>query len=91
MYQGGPDSARQSVRRGLFVGLGLVGILCWFSDPMFHKPRDESFATVKWLHSWDSYHYYVGAKYFQELGGAVAGTEDPDTQFPFHISEGHIV
>lgn len=62
------ESTRRSLRRRVFIGLGIAGTLSWFAQPMLHKPQDSNFATVRWLHAWDTYHYYIGAKYFEELG-----------------------
>jgi len=63
-----PASTRQTLRRRVFIGLGIAGALSWFAEPMLHKPQDSNFATVRWFHAWDTYHYYIGAKYFEELG-----------------------
>jgi hypothetical protein len=53
------DSTRR-LRRELLVVLGLFAGLCWWDLLQFgFRP---------FLHRWDTYHYYVGGKYFQELG-----------------------
>lgn len=44
----------------LLLALGFVGGLAYFNFGQFH------FGDV--IHTWDTYHYYVGAKYFPELG-----------------------
>ncbi|AKT40216.1 hypothetical protein [Chondromyces crocatus] len=45
-----------------FIGitLGVAAILCYFNGFRFGYP--------KYWHRWDQYHYYMGAKYFPELG-----------------------
>jgi hypothetical protein len=62
------QSKRGTLRRRIFVGLGVLGTLSWFAEPLLHQPQDSTFTTVRWFHAWDTYHYYVGAKYFEELG-----------------------
>ena len=62
------ESTRRSLRRRVFIGLGILGTLLWFAEPLLHKPQDSTFTTVRWFHAWDTYHYYIGAKYFEELG-----------------------
>jgi hypothetical protein len=53
------DSTRR-LRRELLVVLGLFAGLCWWDLLQFgFRP---------FLHRWDTYHYYVEGKYFQELG-----------------------
>ncbi len=44
----------------LLLGLALFSALCFFNLFRFHFDR--------YLHVWEIYHYYVGAKYFPELG-----------------------
>ena len=46
-------------RRGLFAILGLVAALTYFNFGAFH--------FGSFLHGWDTFHYYLGAKYFREL------------------------
>ncbi len=46
--------------KGLLLGLALFSALCFFNLFRFHFDR--------FLHVWEIYHYYVGAKYFPELG-----------------------
>ena len=40
------------------IGLALAGALSWSNYGVFHGPRA--------IHLWDTFHYYVGAKYFAE-------------------------
>jgi hypothetical protein len=51
---------RKRVRDSGLVALGLFGILAWTNFLHFHR--------AFYIHWWDTYHYYVGAKYFSELG-----------------------
>jgi hypothetical protein len=45
-----------------FIGicLGIMGVLLYFNTFKFGYP--------KYYHRWDQYHYYMGAKYFPEIG-----------------------
>ncbi|MEE9609444.1 MAG: hypothetical protein V3U03_17040, partial [Myxococcota bacterium] len=56
---GRPD-ALQRLRDGLLLALGAVGGLAWWNFLAFHYPGFQ--------HPADTYHYYIGAKYFPELG-----------------------
>jgi hypothetical protein len=46
-------------RRGVFAVLGLVAALTYFNFGAFH--------FGSFIHGWDTFHYYLGAKYFREL------------------------
>ncbi len=50
---------REAFRRGLFVVAGLVATLTYFNFGAFH--------FGSFIHGWDTFHYYLGAKYFREL------------------------
>jgi hypothetical protein len=45
----------------VLLGLGLLGALAYANLGMLH-------GEGRFLHVWDAFHYYVGAKYFPELG-----------------------
>lgn len=47
-------------KRVVALTLGLAAILAYFNGLRF--------AYSKYYHRWDQYHYYMGAKYFPELG-----------------------
>ena len=47
------------LRRGALAVLGLTAAACWYNGGKFHF--DE------YVHTWEVYHYYMGAKYFPEL------------------------
>ena len=47
------------LRRGVLAALGLTAAACWYNGGKFHF--DE------YVHTWEVYHYYMGAKYFPEL------------------------
>ncbi len=49
-------------RDGLLLSLGLLAGLCWWNLGLFHRDH--------YVHEWDTYHYYMGAKYFSEVGYA---------------------
>ena len=62
-------------RDALLLGLGIAAGLCWWNL--------GDFRASGYVHLWDTYHYYVGAKYFREAGyerlyvcAAVADHED---------------
>lgn len=46
-------------RRWLFAVVGLVSALTYFNFGAFH--------FGSFIHGWDTFHYYLGAKYFREL------------------------
>ena len=46
-------------RRATLAFLGLMGVFGWFNYGRFHGGT--------FVHVWEHYHYYVGAKYFPEL------------------------
>jgi hypothetical protein len=48
------------LRDGLLVAVGLLSFGTYFNFGFFHFGN--------WVHNWDVFHYYVGAKYFRELG-----------------------
>jgi len=54
---GRPDACRRGRDAALLV-LGVVGGLGWWSF----------FSLPTWVHSHDAYHYFIGARYFAELG-----------------------
>jgi len=47
-------------RDALLLALGLLAGFCWWNLGTFHRDH--------YVHEWDAYHYYVGAKYAPELG-----------------------
>jgi hypothetical protein len=47
-------------KRAVGVSLAVVAIACYFNGFKFGYPR--------YYHRWDQYHYYMGAKYFREMG-----------------------
>ena len=73
-----------------FVGvtLALAAIACYFDGFRFGYP--------KYYHRWDQYHYYMGSKYFNELGydglyrcGVVAQDELAFVKYrPEHLPDG---
>lgn len=46
--------------RGALIGLILASAISWVNFGTFHGTRV--------IHYWDSFHYYMGSKYFKELG-----------------------
>src|SRR5262249_43781758 len=73
--RGRPDAYKR-LRDALILALGLLGGACWWNLFEFHHEGI-------YFHAWDAYHYYVGAKYFRELGytglyrcTAIADAED---------------
>jgi hypothetical protein len=55
---GRPNYLRR-LRDGLLAGMGLFAVLCWWNLGHYHFDN--------YLHIWEHYHYYIGAKYFREL------------------------
>jgi hypothetical protein len=47
-------------KRYIGIVLGIAGIIAYFNG--------MKFGYYKYYHRWDQYHYYMGAKYFPELG-----------------------
>jgi hypothetical protein len=56
---GRPEAMRR-LRDGLLLALGVVACLAWWNFLRFHYPGHA--------HPSEFYHYYVGSKYFRELG-----------------------
>lgn len=56
--QGRPIAERW--KRFLGISMGVAGIILYFNSFKFGYP--------KYFHRWDQYHYYMGAKYFPEIG-----------------------
>ncbi|MGK4005506.1 hypothetical protein WMF31_22970 [Sorangium sp. So ce1036] len=62
------EKQREGMRRPIaerwkrFIGvtLGIAAIICYFNGFRFGYP--------KYYHRWDQFHYYMGAKYFPEMG-----------------------
>jgi hypothetical protein len=72
----GASAARRRWRDRALAAGGLVAVLVYFNFGAFHFPS--------FVHYWDTFHYYVGAKYFRELSYqglyecvAVAEAADP--------------
>ena len=64
------------VRRQLLVLVGVLSFLAYWNFGAFHFGN--------YTHYWDTYHYYVGSKYFKEMSfdrlydcASVADSEDP--------------
>jgi hypothetical protein len=56
----GPTRRAERWRRSLLGAVALLSALSWWNFLNFHYDN--------FVHYWDVYHYYVGAKYFPELG-----------------------
>ena len=50
---------RRTARDGLLALLGVLSVFAYVNFGAFHFPS--------FVHTWDMYHYFVGAKYFREL------------------------
>ncbi len=75
LQQQGKPQHRKKLRGGLLGALGVVSLLTYFNFGFLH------FGNA--IHDWEWTHYYVGSKYFRELGYdrlyeciAIADTED---------------
>jgi hypothetical protein len=69
--------ARSRVRNVLVGIMGVLAFLTYFNFGWFHFPN--------FIHGWDTFHYYVGSKYFKELSYerlyecvAIADSEEPN-------------
>ncbi|MEO8212105.1 MAG: discoidin domain-containing protein [Myxococcales bacterium] len=69
-------SVAATVRRQLLVLVGIVSFFAYWNFGAFHFGN--------YVHYWDSYHYYVGSKYFKELSfdllyecSSIADSEEP--------------
>jgi hypothetical protein len=68
--------AKSTVRNAIFGVMGVLAFLTYFNFGSFHFPN--------FIHGWDTFHYYIGSKYFKELSYdrlyecvAVADSEEP--------------
>ena len=73
--RGRPNEHRK-LRDRLLALVGLISFACYFNFGLFHFRN--------YVHQWDTFHYYVGSKYFKEMSYdrlyecvAVADSEDP--------------
>ncbi len=60
LRQGGVPDRHRRLRDGLLLALGILGFTGYFNWGGFHFPKR--------VHVHEFFHYYVGAKYFPELG-----------------------
>ncbi len=56
----GRPHSRRRLRDGLLLALGVASGLAWWNFGLFHFPQ--------YVHPSDTFHYYMGSKYFRELG-----------------------
>ncbi len=77
LIQAGMEHVRQRTRKILLATFGILGFLTFFNFGFWHFPG--------FVHGWDTFHYYVGSKYFKELHYerlyecvAVADAEEPN-------------
>jgi hypothetical protein len=68
--------ARSKVRNAIVGVMGVLAFLTYFNFGSFHFPN--------FIHGWDTFHYYIGSKYFKELSYdrlyecvAIADSEEP--------------
>jgi hypothetical protein len=68
--------ARSKVRDVIVGVMGVLAFLTYFNFGSFHFPN--------FIHGWDTFHYYIGSKYFKELSYdrlyecvAIADSEEP--------------
>jgi hypothetical protein len=65
LRRAGRPRAGQRWRDGLLIGLAALATLCWWELLQFHHVRGQPLADV---HYSEFFHYYMGSKYFPELG-----------------------
>ena len=70
-------AATKRVRNALVGVMGVLAFLTYFNFGSFHFPN--------FIHGWDTFHYYIGSKYFKEISYerlyecvAVADSEEPN-------------
>jgi hypothetical protein len=75
-FRAGQYFARSKVRNAIVGVMGVLAFLTYFNFGSFHFPN--------FIHGWDTFHYYIGSKYFKELSYdrlyecvAVADSEEP--------------
>ena len=68
--------ARRKVRNAIVGVMGVLAFGTYFNFGWFHFPN--------FIHGWDTFHYYIGSKYFKELSYerlyecvAIADSEEP--------------
>jgi len=73
----GRAAAKKRLRAALVGVMGVLGFLTYFNFGWFHFPN--------FIHGWDTFHYYIGSKYFKELSYerlyecvAIADSEEPN-------------
>jgi len=54
------------LRDATLAAAGLVALLCWWN--LLRFGFDDRAPTLSWVHFSDAFHYYMGPKYFRELG-----------------------
>ena len=69
--------ARRKVRNAIVGVMGVLAFGTYFNFGWFHFPN--------FIHGWDTFHYYIGSKYFKELSYerlyecvAIADSEEPN-------------
>jgi hypothetical protein len=69
--------ARSRVRNAIVGVMGVLAFFTYFNFGWFHFPN--------FIHGWDTFHYYIGSKYFKELSYerlyecvAIADSEEPN-------------
>ena len=72
----GKAAAKKRLRAALVGVMGVLAFLTYFNFGFFHFPN--------FIHGWDTFHYYIGSKYFKELSYerlyecvAIADSEEP--------------
>ena len=75
----GMPQYRLKLRQGLIIAGGVLGLAAYFNMGFFHFGN--------YVHTWDTYHYYIGSKYFKELSydklyecATVADAEEPQVK-----------
>jgi hypothetical protein len=61
LRRAGRPEARRRVRDLTLAGLGLLAALAWWNFGRFHP-------GLGFVHAWEQFHYFLGGKYFDELG-----------------------
>lgn len=82
------DTGRR-IRDGLLIALAALSTAAWWNFGHLHYGGPDR--PLPYVHDWDTYHYYAGAKYFAELGygrlyecSAAADLESPHAKNVTH-------
>lgn len=65
LRRAGRPQALKRPRDALLAAAAFAALLCWWNPK---SPVDLHWSSLRWVHFSDAFHYYMGPKYFRELG-----------------------